>query len=253
MLRTRVIPCLLLRNRGLVKTVGFKNATYVGDPINTVRIYNEKEIDELIFLDITASIEGKEPQFQLIAQIASECFMPFAYGGGIRSIDDIARILHGGAEKVALNTAAWERPELITEAAKRFGSQAVVASIDVKKRWHGGYAVYRRGGQERVAGDPAALAVRLEELGAGEILLTSIDRDGTMDGYDLDLIRRVSAATSVPVVASGGAGSVSDFGRAVNEGGASAVAAGSMVVYQGRNRAVLINFPSQAELRETLD
>lgn len=253
MLKTRVMPCLLLRNRALVKTVKFKNPNYVGDPINTVRIYNEKEVDELIFLDITATAEGKKPQFQLVAEIASECFMPFAYGGGIHDLADFATILHQGAEKVAINTSAYENPALIIEAAAHFGSQSIIVSIDVKKKMFGRYAVFVKGGRVHTGIDPVSYARRMEDLGAGELLLTSIDRDGTMDGYDVELIRMVANAVSIPVIACGGAGSVADFGAAVKQGGASAVAAGSMVVYQGRHRAVLINFPSRAELEEVLE
>lgn len=252
MLKTRVIPCLLLRNAGLVKTVRFADAVYVGDPINTVRIYNEKEVDEIIFLDIVATPSGKSPQFSLITEIATECFMPFAYGGGIRTIEDAKQLLSAGAEKVAVNSAAFERPELITEIASRFGSQSVIASIDVKKRLLGRYEVFTGGGRRATGIDPVAYAVRMQELGVGEILLTSIDRDGTMKGYDVDLIQGVARAVDVPVIACGGAGRIEDFGAAVHAG-ASAVAAGSMVVYQGPHRAVLTNFPTKAELRRVLD
>lgn len=246
------MPCLLLRKRALVKTVKFSDPKYVGDPVNTVRIFNEKEVDELIFLDITATPEGREPQFELVADIASECFMPFAYGGGVRTIEHVARILSNGAEKVAINTAAVETPALVTEAARRFGSQAVVGAIDAKKKLLGGYEVRVRGGKDRTGLDPVSHARQLEALGAGEILITSIDQDGTMSGYDLDLTRRVAEAVNVPVIACGGAGSVEDFRAAVKDAGASAVAAGSMVVYQGRHRAVLINFPHRQTLEKAL-
>lgn len=253
MLRTRVIPCLLLRNRGLVKTVRFRNPSYIGDPINTVRIYNEKEVDELIFLDITATVEGKKPQLEFLYQIATECFMPFTYGGGVRSLDEMAAIYKLGAEKVALCTAAFEDPSLVERAAARFGRQAVVVAIDVKKqRFFGrGYSVFTRGGRTDTKVDPVTYARRIEELGAGEILLTSIDREGTMNGYDLDLIGLVASAVTIPVVANGGAGAIEDFRKAVTAG-ASALAAGSLVVFQGKNRAVLINFPSREELRAVL-
>jgi len=254
MLRTRVMPCLLLRNRGLVKTVGFRKPVYVGDPVNTVRIYNDKEVDELIFLDITATIEGKNPQRELLFEIATECFMPFTYGGGVRTIDEMAALYQLGAEKVALCTAAFENPQLIESAAARFGSQAVLVSIDVGKKkglFSRGQSVFVRGGREDTQFDAVSYAQRAEQLGAGEILLTSIDRDGTMEGYDLDLIGRVAAAVRIPVIACGGAGSIDDFPRAV-KAGASAVAAGSLVVYQGKNRAVLINFPSRKELAAVL-
>lgn len=253
MLLTRVMPCLLLRNTALVKTVQFKNASYVGDPVNTVKIFNEKEVDELILLDITATNENRDPNFDLIAEIATECFMPFTYGGGVNSIESLAELFAVGVEKVALNSKAVESPEFVREASARFGSQAIVISIDVKKKMFGGYEVISRSGKNKSGHDPVSFARLMEEKGAGEILLNAIDRDGLMDGYDLDLIASVSEAVTLPVIACGGAGSVEDFGRAVNEAGASALAAGSMVVYQGLNRAVLINFPTQAELSAVVD
>jgi cyclase len=246
-----VIPCLLLRNAALVKTIKFANPSYVGDPINAISIYNQKEVDELIFLDITATVESKGVPFKIIAEIASECFMPVAYGGGIRKLEDVKTIFSLGIEKVAVNTQAIEDPGFITVAANAFGSQSIVVSIDAKKT-PSGYKVYTRGGRKATDLDPVRLAVELEKRGAGEILLTAIDRDGTMQGYDLELIKRMTEAAGIPVIACGGAGKVEDFGAAVKQGGASAVAAGSMVVYHGRNRAVLINFPSKSELRRVL-
>lgn len=253
MLQTRVMPCLLLRGRALVKTVKFKNPAYVGDPINTVRIYNEKEVDELIFLDITATSEGREPPYDLLAEIASECFMPFTYGGGIRSLDQMRRLFSLGVEKVALGSILAAQPGILRAAADAFGSQSLVVSIDVKKKRWGGYRVYTQGGTRSSRWDPVAYAVELERQGAGEILLTAIDRDGTMGGYDLALTRQVADAVSIPLIACGGAGSLDDFRRAVHGGGASAVAAGSMVVYQGVHRAVLINFPPRADLEAVLE
>jgi len=249
-LRTRVIPCLLLRNRGLVKTIRFKDPCYIGDPINTVRIYNEKGVDEVIFLDITATTEQKPPQLEFVHGIASECFMPLTYGGGVTSIGQMAAIYTLGAEKVALCTAAFEDPSLVERAAARFGSQAVVVSIDVKRhRLFGrGYVVHVQSGHVDTKLDPVAYARRMECLGAGEILLTSIDRDGTMQGYDLELIERVASAVNIPVIACGGAGAIEHLSQAISAG-ANAVAAGSLLVYQGKNRAVLINFPSRDELR----
>lgn len=252
MLKTRVIPCLLLKNRALVKTIKFKNPTYVGDAINTVRIYNEKEVDEIVFLDITATLEGKEPPFDLIEEIASECFMPFAYGGAIKNIQQVTRILSLGVEKVIINSSAFESPNFIRQISDKFGSQCVVVSIDVKRNFWGKYQVRIRGGEKSIRRDPIEYAKEIESKGAGEILLTSIDRDGTMQGYDLDLIRMVTSRVSIPVIACGGAGSLDDFGMAVRDAGASAVAAGSMVVYQGKNRAVLVNFPSKNELKKAL-
>lgn len=252
MLKTRVMPCLLLRRSGLVKTVKFKNPSYVGDPINTVRIYNEKEVDELIFLDIIATPESQRPQFRLLADIANECFMPFTYGGGIRDIKDIKTLFSLGAEKVAINSYACENPDFICEAASRFGSQSIIISIDVAKNLFGKYQVCTHGGRRKTGSDPVRYAVQMEKNGAGEILLTSVDRDGTFEGYDLQLIKSVTDAVSIPVIACGGAGKIEDFGLAVHEAGASAVAAGSMVVYQGSHRAVLINFPSKSDLKRIL-
>jgi len=247
------MPCLLLQDGGLVKTVKFKKPRYVGDPINAVRIYNEMEVDELIFLDITATLESREPPFQLISQLASECFMPFTYGGGIKRIEDINKIFSLGVEKIAINTYAVEAPGFIEEAANLFGSQSIVVSLDVKKKFFGNYEVRIHGGRKPTDFHPVHLAKRMEDIGAGEILLTSIDRDGTMKGYDIDIIRAVSKGVDIPVIACGGAGKVDDFFRAVRLGGASAVAAGSMAVYQGTNRAVLINFPNEKELHALFD
>jgi len=252
MLVPRVMPCLLLRNAALVKTVRFKNPSYVGDPINAVRIYNEREVDELIFLDITATIEARKPPFKLLAEIASECFMPVAYGGGIRTMEDAETIFSLGIEKVAINSSGVEDQPFVTRVSEKYGAQAVVASIDVKQSLFGNYEVYTHGGRKATGLHPVAFAKRMERAGAGEILLTSIDRDGTGKGYDLELLRQVTSAVSIPVVASGGAGSVEDCGKAVIEGGASAAALGSMAVYHGRNRAVLINFPTRKEIDNAL-
>jgi|SRR3989304_1887977 len=252
MLKTRVMPCLLLRNRGLVKTVKFKNPAYVGDPINTIRIFNEKEVDELILLDITATIENKEVNYQVISEVASECFMPLTYGGGIRSIESAKKIFSIGIEKIAINSSALENPGFIKELADVFGSQSVVVSIDVKKTLLGKYLVFAKGGRESTKNDPVEWAKNAEHLGAGELLLTSIDRDGTFEGYDIELIKRVSSAVNIPVIACGGAGKIDDFAIAVHDGRASAVAAGSMVVYQGPHRAVLINFPTRLEIETVL-
>ncbi len=252
MLKTRVIPCLLLRNQGLVKTVRFRDPTYVGDPINAVRIFNDKEVDELVFLDIAAGLEGARPNMRLLAEIAEECFMPLAYGGGLRTIDDIKAVVALGVEKVSINSAAVEDPDLVSRAADAVGSQSVVASIDVKRSLFGKYEVHVRGGRKATGLDPAQFAAAMEKKGAGEIMLNAIDRDGTQKGYDIELIRRVAARVSIPVIACGGAGKVEDFAAAVKEGGASAVAAGSMFVFHGKHRAVLISYPSRAELEKAL-
>jgi cyclase len=253
MLKTRVMPCLLSKNGRLVKTVKFKNPAYVGDPVNAIKIYNEKEVDELILVDITATIEERKPSLELLSEIADECFMPLTYGGGIRDVDDMKQIFGLGIEKIAVNSYAAENPSFITQAATLFGSQSVVVSIDAKKNWLGRYTVFTHGGRKDIKRDPVAYAREMEQMGAGEILLNAIDRDGTMEGYDLDLIKMVAGAIGIPVIACGGAGSVDDFGKAVKTGGASAVAAGSMVVYQGKNRGVLINFPTREELERVLN
>lgn len=248
MVRTRVIPCLLLRNMGLVKTRRFKDPVYVGDPINAVRIFNDKEVDELVFLDITATIEGKRPPFELLAKVASQCFMPLCYGGGVRTIEDMARLYSIGIEKVALNTQAVKNETLVRAAADKFGAQSVIVSLDVKKSILGKYEVVIEGGRKRTGIDPVRLAVKMQESGAGELLLNSVDRDGMMDGYDLKLISSVTAAVGIPVVACGGAGKLADLAAAVQTGGASASAAGSLFVFQGPQRAVMINFPSPQSL-----
>ncbi|MBI5520982.1 MAG: imidazole glycerol phosphate synthase subunit HisF [Desulfarculus sp.] len=253
MLMHRVMPCLLLRNRALVKTVRFKDASYVGDPINTIRIFNEKEVDELILLDITATTDNKRPNLDLLSDMAGECFMPLAYGGGVKSLEDFRALFGLGVEKVAVNSAAFTDPGLISQAAGAFGSQSVIGAIDVKKSLWGKYKVCHHGGRQVAEVGPVEWARRLEELGAGEILLTSVERDGTFQGYDLELVRQVSQAVGVPVIACGGAGKLEHLGQAVKQAGASAVALGSMVVYQGPHRAVLINFPRPQDLKAMVD
>jgi cyclase len=252
MLKARVIPCILLNGSGLVKTIQFKKPKYVGDPINAVRIFNDKEVDELTVLDINAMVEEKTPQFEMISNIASECFMPLSYGGGVSSIDQIEKLLKFGVEKVILNSAAIHSPELIKQSAVIVGSQSIVVSIDVKRSAFGKYYIYTHGGKKKIDIDVVEHATHMEKLGAGELLLTSIDRDGTQDGYDLKLLKNVTDAVSIPVIASGGAGKLADFEDAIKNGGASAVAAGSMFVFYGKHRAVLINYPSQEDLKQHL-
>lgn len=252
MLRTRVIPCLLIKDTSLVKTVRFKDYRYVGDPINTARIFNELEVDELILLDIGASIEGRNPNFELLRQLAEECFMPLAYGGGIRTLGDMETVFSLGFEKVSLNSAAVEDLTLVRRAAERFGSQSIIGSVDVKKTFLGRYHVVSLSGSKRVSKDAVNWATELQSVGVGEILLTSVDREGTWQGYDLELVKRVSSAVNVPVIAHGGAGCVADLGSAVKEGGASAVAIGSMVVFQGKDLGVLVSFPDRHELEVVL-
>ena len=251
MRRTRVIPVLLLQKGGLVKTVKFKNPTYVGDPINAVKIFNEKEIDEIVVLDIDASREKRGPNFEQVKEIAGEAFIPLAYGGGISTLDQVKELFYIGVEKVILNYQAVKNPDLVSEAAKLVGSQSVVVSIDTKKNLFGKYKVYTLGGTESTNEEPVEFAQRMQNVGAGEIFLNVIDRDGTFGGYDLDIIHRVAHALKIPLVACGGATTVDDFAKAV-QNGASAVAAGSMFVFQRPHRAVLISYPSQAELKEKL-
>lgn len=252
MLRTRVIPCLLLRGESLVKTVRFRDPAYIGDPVNTVRIFNEFEVDELVFLDIAATPEGRPPDFALLERIAGECFMPLAYGGGIRSLEQVRRILSLGFEKVVLNTRAAEQPDFIRECADAIGSQSVVVSIDVRRTLLGGREVRIASGTRPHRAAPEDWAKAVEARGAGEILLTSIDREGTWKGYDLDLLRAVTSVTGIPVIANGGAGSLDDVEAAVKTAGASAAALGSLVVYQKRGMGVLVNFPDRAELERRL-
>ena len=252
MLRPRIIPCLLLQNLGLVKTVKFKKPTYLGDPINIVKIFNDKEIDELIFLDIMATVENKRPPFNLLEKVASEAFMPLGYGGGIRSLEDIKTILNLGIEKVVINSYAFENCEFIRRVADFVGSQSVVVSLDVKRNIWGKYELFAHGGRKATGLDPVKFAVEMEKNSAGELFLNSIDRDGTMLGYDLDLIKRVTSVVNIPVVACGGARTAKDLSAAINQGGASAAAAGSMFVFQGPHRAVLISYPTLRELGEDL-
>lgn len=249
----RIIPCLLLRDEGLVKTVKFKKTTYIGDPINAVKIFNEKEVDELVFLDIDATRKGKEPPYRTINDIATECFMPFCYGGGIKTINQIHKIITSGAEKVAINTAAFLNPNLIREAAAIFGSSTIVVSIDYRKNIFGKYVVYTNSGKKITKKDPVAYAVEMEELGAGEIFLNAIDKDGTMSGYDIELIKKVTDAVSIPVIACGGAGKPDDFKAVFDVAGVSAAAAGSIFVFQGKKRGVLISYPEPNEVDKLIN
>ena len=249
----RIIPCLLLRNNGLVKTVKFKESTYIGDPINTVKIFNEKEVDEIFFLDIDATKTKKEPPYELIQNIASECFMPFAYGGGIHSLQQIEKIIKSGAEKIIINSQAFLQKNFIKEAVHQFGSSTIAVSIDVKKEFLKGNTVYIKGGTQSTGKNPVDYAKEIETQGAGEILINSIDRDGVMEGYDIELIKSVSQSILIPIIACGGAGKLGDFRSAVKEGGASAAAAGSFFVFHGKRRAVLITYPSYNEISKLFD
>ena len=253
MLKTRVIPCLQLIDQSLVKTVQFKKYGYIGDPINTVRIFNELEVDELCFLDIRATIQKREPNIKILREIADECFMPLSYGGGIRDFETAKLILSIGFEKLVINSYAVENPEFISRLAEHFGAQSVIASIDVKKNIFSNYQVFINDGTLKTKLNPFDLATEFEKLGAGELLITSMDRDGTWEGYDLDLIKRISDIVNIPVIANGGAGNIEHIGDAVKKGGASAVALGSMVVYQQKDFGVLVNFPDKRELEFVLE
>jgi imidazole glycerol-phosphate synthase subunit HisF len=248
MYRARIIPCLLIRGNGLVKTRGFKDPVYIGDPVNAARIFSDKEVDELIIIDIDASRENKNPNYDLIAEIAGECFMPVTYGGGIKNLQQVRKIIRSGIEKVVVNTATTESIDLIREGADVFGSQAIVGGIDARRSLFGKYKVVVKSNTLTTNLDLVKHARALEESGAGEIFLNSIDRDGKMQGYDLELIKAISANVKIPVVACGGAGRLEHLQEAITLGGASAVAAGSMFVFYGKHRAVLINYPSELKL-----
>ncbi len=228
MLKVRVMPTLLFKNFGLVKGVRFDSWRPIGSVMQAIKVYNMREVDELVFLDISATSEGRPPDFETVDEIADECFIPLTVGGGVRRIDDVGRLLQVGADKVAINTAAIQTPDLIRLVADKYGSQCVVASIDAKKLPNGQYEVCTHSGTQATGKDPVTIAREVEALGAGEILLTSIDRDGTMTGYDVKLIRDVSDAVSVPVIASGGAGNYEHMASAIIQGKASAVAAASI-------------------------
>lgn len=253
MLRARIIPVLLVDNRKCVKTRQFRRPTYLGDLKNIVRILNEKEIDELVILDIAASRERKKPDFEFLKKIVVECFMPVCYGGGIRNQDDVRELFYLGIEKVAVNSYAFERPQFIQEISRDFGSQSIVASVDVRRNLLGSYRCYLRGGRINSRVKPDVFVRRMEESGAGEILLNSIEADGMMQGYNIELIRRVSRMVDIPVIACGGAGSLGDFREAIFAGGANAAAGGSFFVYHGVHRAVLISYPEYGEIDELFE
>lgn len=246
----RIIPVLLLKGKGLVKTVKFKDPKYIGDPINAVKIFNDLKADELIFLDITASKENRTISFDLVKDIGDEAFMPFGVGGGIKNITQIEQLFKAGAEKVIINTSAVSDPELMVEASKVFGSQSIVVSLDVKKSFFGKYECWIKDGAVNSKMQPVELAKKAEDSGAGELIINSIDLDGLMGGYNIDLIRSVVDSVSIPVVACGGAGSLSHFKDGYFDGKAHALAAGSLFVFHGPRRAVLINYPSKQELKQ---
>jgi imidazoleglycerol phosphate synthase cyclase subunit len=252
MLKIRVIPVLLLRNGGLEKSIQFRDYVYIGCPINTARVFNGMNADELILLDITATNEGRIVRPEVVSEIAEECCMPITVGGGIDSINDIRRLLEAGADRIVINTAAAEGRRVVAEGADRFGSQCIVVSIDTRRMSDRSYEVFTHGGKKPTGLDPVQLAVEMEKEGAGEILLTSIDRDGTMSGYDIELIRKVSDSLTIPLIACGGAGSVAHLADAVNRGRASAVACGAFFLFYGARRTVLITYPTDEDLRKYL-
>jgi len=239
---------LLVHNGGLVKTVQFANPKYVGDPINAVRIFNEKEVDELIILDIDATVQRREPDYELIRNLAGECRMPLCYGGGVASVSQVERIVSLGVEKVAISAAAVSDPSLVAESAKAVGSQSIVAVMDVRKgKGAGKYEVWTHNGRVQSGWQVGDFARRMADCGAGEIVINSIDRDGTMKGYDLDLAKIVRSTVDVPLTLLGGAGSLADIGSLIEELGIVGAAAGSLFVFKGPYRAVLINYPNRAE------
>lgn len=250
MLRARFIPTLLLRGSGLYKTVKFKNETYVGDPINAVRIFNDKAVDELILLDIDAHKRGTGPNFELIADIASEAFVPLCYGGGVTRLEQFEQLFKLGIEKVAVNSAAVGNMDLITQAAKVFGSQSVVVGIDVRKTLFGRHERYVKSASEGTKESAVDAARRAEQAGAGELMIYSVERDGTMQGYDVPLVRDVASAVRIPVIACGGAGSVADMVQVIREGHAASAAAGALFVFQGKHRAVLITYPDEQAIAQ---
>lgn len=250
MLRPRIIPCLLIRDGGLVKTLGFKKEKYVGDPINAVKIFNEKEADELMVLDIDATVKGHAPDFDLISKLAAECRMPLCYGGGITTAEQVARFVDIGVEKVAVSAAAVNNPEVLTPMAAAVGRQSVVAVMDIRKRsgvFSSGYEVCTHNASRVVKGDPFKIAMQLQEAGAGEIVINSVNLDGTMQGYDLKLAKLLREAVDIPITVLGGAGSVEDMTELVGVVGTAGAAAGSLFVFKGKYRAVLINYPTQSQ------
>lgn len=247
MLRPRIIPCLLIHDNGLVKTAQFKNPKYVGDPINAVRIFNEKEADELMVIDIDATRLDKEPDYKLIEKLAAECRMPLCYGGGLKTADQAQRIFSLGVEKIAVSSAAVESPSIISDMADRVGCQSVVAVLDVKKKFLGSYEVFTHNAQRSTGLNPFEFAAKLEKMGAGEIVVNTIDQDGMMNGYDMKLVEKMRNAISVPLTILGGAGSLEHIGQLLKKYGVIGASAGSLFVFKGVYKAVLINYPNWQE------
>lgn len=252
MLKPRIIPCLLLKDGGLVKTVNFKSPTYIGDPVNAVKIFNEKEADELILLDIEATTNYFEPNYKLISQIAAECRMPLCYGGGIKTVEQAKKIIGLGVEKLAISSGVLGNNKIINDIASEVGSQSVSVVLDVKKKLLGEYEVYTHNGSKRLKENLFDLISRIEDLGAGEIIINSIDNDGSMKGYDLDLAKKIREITNIQLSISGGAGSLDDVKVLIKECGIIGAVAGSLFVFKGRFRAVLINYPSLIDKKNLL-
>ena len=248
MLRSRIIPCLLIHNSGLVKTINFKDHKYVGDPLNAVKIFNEKNADELVVLDIDASVSHREPNYELIKKLANECRMPLCYGGGVKSVDHFEKIIELGVEKIAISSSAIQNPALIKDASSIVGNQSVVVILDLKKRsFRDKYDVYIHNAKEKINKDALSLIKEFESLGAGEIVINSIDNDGKMQGYNIDLIKKIKNQIHTPLTVLGGAGSLEDFSDIIKSIGTIGCAAGSLFVFKGKYRAVLINYPSPEE------
>jgi cyclase len=253
MLEIRLIPCLLLREESLVKSVRFKKFQYIGDPINTVRIFNELEVDELIILDTFAGVNRIAPNFPLLKDIVNECFMPMSYGGGISNLEEVKLLFKIGFEKIVLNSQPFYNPNLISQIASIYGNQSIIASIDYKKNFFGKEEVYINGGTYNINVNPIKWAKKLENMGAGEIFLTCIDREGTWSGFDSDTIKKVSQAVNIPVIAHGGCGNLNDIKEVVNNSSADAVAVGSMVVFQKKNMGVLVSFPDRNSIQNLFE
>jgi len=252
MLRPRIIPCLLIQNKGLVKTQKFKDAKYVGDPINAVRIFNEKEVDEIMIIDIDATVYNREPDYKMIENLAAECRMPLCYGGGIKTVEQAQKIFSLGVEKVAISSQAVNSPSLIREIGRRFGKQSIVVVIDVKSSKSGKYEIWTHNATKNSKKDAIAFVKEVEELGAGEVIINSIDQDGVMKGYDLELVNKIRSTVSIPLTVLGGAGSMKDIGKLIEKYGIIGAAAGSLFVFKGIFRAVLINYPNSETKSELM-
>jgi len=253
MLYPRITPCLLIHNKGLVKTVKFKSSKYVGDPINAVKIFNEKEVDELIVLDIDATVENREPDYKMIENLANECRMPLCYGGGIKTASQAHRILSLGVEKIAISSAVFDNPSLIQEISLQVGSQSVVVVFDVKKKIFGGYEIYTHNAKNKIKQNLFELVDKIQEMGGGEVIINSIDNDGLMQGYDVDLIEQVKSRLDIPMTALGGVGVIEDIGKVIDRFGIIGCAAGSLFVFKGKYKAVLINYPNQEKKNQIIN